>query len=155
MTDAFFQGKRRRAAAAVGAVAFGLVALSACDKPTPLATVTVGTTTVTTEAACFDESKTLDEAALQKCLADKSVKSIKVKQGDKIRVGVEPKIADESWFVVAGNQPRSNQTKQTYTSLNGDQLFYNQQMGTLDKSTVLSVVSKNGVWSVKLELDKD
>ena len=46
----------RRAAATIGAISLGLVALTACDKPTAQATVTVGTRTVTAEAA--DKSAT-------------------------------------------------------------------------------------------------
>ncbi|HBF81590.1 MAG TPA: DUF2771 domain-containing protein, partial [Streptomyces sp.] len=42
MTVAFFSGKGRRIGVALGAVSAGLLVLSACDKPTPLATVTVG-----------------------------------------------------------------------------------------------------------------
>ncbi|MCC3770409.1 DUF2771 domain-containing protein [Streptomyces sp. UNOC14_S4] len=159
MTVAFFQGRRRRGAAAVGAVAFGLLALSACDKPTPLATVTVGSTTVQTEAACFDEDKALDQAGLEKCLKEQpsdSAKTVKVKPGDKVHVGVDPKIADEGWFVVSSNQQQNNNTKLTYATLDGQRLFaVPSPMGgsTLSKDTVLSVISKNGVWSVKLQLD--
>ncbi|MGI5529773.1 DUF2771 family protein [Streptomyces syringium] len=155
MTAAFIRGKRRRAAAAVGAVTFGLVALSACDKPTPLATVTVGTNTVTTEAVCLDEGTKLDEAALTKCLASKAPKTIKVKPGDKVRIGVEPKIADEGWIVATGGQQKTAQTKQTYTSLDGQSLFVNRQAQRMEESIVLSVVTSDGVWNVKLELDSD
>ncbi|QLE73483.1 DUF2771 domain-containing protein [Streptomyces rectiverticillatus] len=154
MTAAIFRGKRRRAAAAVGAVAFGLVALSACEKPTPLATVTVGSTTVTTEAACFEEGKELDRGALDKCMADKSIKSVKVQPGDKVRVGVEPDMAEQGWIVVGNGQQQTNQLKQTYTSLDGEQLFVNRMAQRLEKSVVLSVITKDGVWNVKLELDK-
>ncbi|MCF3103985.1 DUF2771 domain-containing protein [Streptomyces klenkii] len=154
MTAAIFRGKRRRAAAAVGAVAFGLVALSACDKPTPLATVTVGSTTVTTEAACFDEGKKLDQGALNKCMADKSVKTVKVQPGDKVRVGVDPKMADKGWLVAINAQQQTNQLKQTYTSLNGEQLFVNRMEQRFEKDVILSVITEDGVWNVKLELDK-
>ncbi|MBT2387373.1 DUF2771 family protein [Streptomyces sp. ISL-11] len=155
MTAAFFRGKRRRAAAAAGAVTFGLLALSACDKPTPLATVTVGSTTVTAEAACYDEGKDLGEAALDKCVKEGSPKTIKVKPGDKVRVGVEPKIADSGWIVLtSGPQQRSNQSKQTYVSLDGQRLFVNQSGTQIEDSTVLTVLTKDGVWNVKLELDK-
>ncbi|GGX84481.1 DUF2771 domain-containing protein [Streptomyces hiroshimensis] len=153
MTAAIFRGKRRRAAAAVGAVAFGLVALSACEKPTPLATVTVGSTTVTTEAACYEEGQKLTESALAKCLADESVKTVKVQPGDKVRVGVDPKMADQNWFVVSNGQRQTSQLKQTYTSLDGEQLFVNRMAQRLDKTAMMSVITKDGVWSVKLELD--
>jgi len=43
----------RRAATTIGAIGLGLVALTACDKPTPMATVTVGTKSVTAET--FDK----------------------------------------------------------------------------------------------------
>ncbi|RLU86977.1 DUF2771 domain-containing protein [Streptomyces griseocarneus] len=160
MTVAFFQGRRRRGAAAVGAVAFGLLALSACDKPTPLATVTVGSTTVQTEASCFNEDKALDQAGLEKCLKEKpsdSAETIKVKPGEKVRVGVDPKIADEGWFVVSSGQQQNSSSKLTYASLDGERLFVTPSPmgggGSLAKDTVLSVISKNGVWSVKLQLD--
>ncbi|MCD9142959.1 DUF2771 domain-containing protein [Streptomyces albireticuli] len=158
MTAAFFRGKRRRAAAAAGAVTFGLLALSACDKPTPLATVTVGSTTVTTEAACYEEGKELGEKALEECTKDKTPKTIKVKHGDKVRVGVEPDIADKGWVALTsgpmGPVQRSNQLKQTYTTLNGDELFVNQQLRRVEDSTILTVLTKDGVWNFKLELDK-
>ncbi|MBB5119460.1 hypothetical protein AF335_28860 [Streptomyces eurocidicus] len=158
MTAAFFRGKRRRAAAAAGAVTFGLLALSACDKPTPLATVTVGSTTVTTEAACYEKGKELGDKALNECVKDKTPKTVKVKHGDKVRVGVEPDIADKGWVAVTsgamGPVQRTNQLKQTYTTLDGDELFVNQQMRRVEDSTILTILTKDGVWNFKLELDK-
>ena len=61
--------RRRRALAAAGAVSAGVLVLSACDKPTPLATVTVGTSSVHSEATCGGESgETVKTADLPKCL---------------------------------------------------------------------------------------
>ncbi|MFE0201307.1 DUF2771 domain-containing protein, partial [[Kitasatospora] papulosa] len=90
MTVAFLSGKRRRAAAALGAVSAGLLVLSACDKPTPLATVTVGTTSVHTEAACYNDGRAIKESQIQDCLNEKAEKSITVAPDDKIRFGVDP-----------------------------------------------------------------
>ncbi|MGW3730118.1 DUF2771 domain-containing protein, partial [Streptomyces sp. NPDC000851] len=38
--------RRRRAVAAAGAVSAGLLVLSACDKPSPMSTITVGSSSV-------------------------------------------------------------------------------------------------------------
>ena len=59
MTVPFFSGKSRRIGVALGAVSAGLLVLSACDKPTPLATVTVGDNSVHTEASCYNDGNAL------------------------------------------------------------------------------------------------
>ena len=60
----------RRAATTIGAISLGLVALTACDKPTPLATVTVGTRSVTAEAVdkCYAHGKKLPTTIFRACL---------------------------------------------------------------------------------------
>lgn len=153
MTAAFFRGRRQRAAAAVGAVTFGLVALSACDKPTPLATVTVGSTTVTSEAACYEDGERLDNKALGKCLAEGSPKTIKVKPGEKVRVGVDTKLADKGWMVLSNGASLTDRLKLSYTSLDNQNVFYDPRTRQAVPSTLLSVITSDGVWNFKLETD--
>jgi hypothetical protein len=150
----------RRRAAALGAVSLGLVALAACDKPTPLATVTVGQKTVTTEATknCYpDNNKTLSSAAFTACLNAAPEKSITVHAGDKVRIGVDPKISDKGWVVAAGVSQKTDLLKnETYWSLDGDSLFVDSQTGASAKSVVLNIVESDGgkaylgVWKFKL-----
>lgn len=94
MTAALFsRGKGRRAATAACAVSLGLVALSACDKPTPLATVTVGSETVTAEASdgCYGDGKDLSSAKFKACLSAKPDKTIKVTPGTRCGSGWTPR----------------------------------------------------------------
>ncbi|MGK5631078.1 hypothetical protein [Streptomyces sp. URMC 123] len=159
------RSKALRLAATLGAVSIGVVALSACEKPTPLATVTVGDTTVTTEEtkSCSGDGKKLDQAALQKCLSDepKNVKTISVKSGEKIRIGVEPEIAESGWVIVGGGDGMLNPSKDTYRSFDVDKFMTRRdEMGQPQarETALLSIVetqSEGGVkamWHVKLKL---
>ncbi|GCD35533.1 lipoprotein [Streptomyces chrestomyceticus JCM 4735] len=159
-------GTGRRAAAALGAVSLGLVTLSACEKPTPLATVTAGKDTVTAEAACYDDGKVLGDLAASdkkaqaeftKCLTTEPKKTLTVHPGEKLRLGVEPDVAEDGWIALSNNSPITNVSKQTYQVVaSADQLFVNQQTRSLADSTVVSVVATKGgkytgVWNVKLK----
>ena len=55
MTTLHSRSRRRRVVAAAGAVSAGLLVLSACDKPSPIATITVGTNSVNSEATCYND----------------------------------------------------------------------------------------------------
>src|ERR671920_405962 len=92
--------RRRRAVAAAGAVSAGLLVLSACDKPTPLATVTVGSSSVSEEATCGGADDTLKAADVSKCLKNTDVASISVDPDETVRFGVEPDIADKGWTIL-------------------------------------------------------
>src|SRR5437899_11117544 len=82
--------RRRRAVAAVGAVSVGLLALSACEEPTPLATITVGKNSVSSETDCYNDGKEVTTADLTQCLKSKDIKSIKVDPDETVRFGVDP-----------------------------------------------------------------
>ncbi|AEW94777.1 MULTISPECIES: hypothetical protein [Streptomycetaceae] len=150
----------RRSAAAVGAVAVGLLALSACSKPTPLATVTAGSSSVQSEAVCYNDGKPLSQNDLKSCLAKTPSETIKVKSTDKLHVGVDPAIADKGWALLTGSVQRTNVlTRQTYYSLpDAGALFTDNQTGQRSKSVELAVVEvapgggTTGLWKVKLEL---
>jgi hypothetical protein len=149
----------RRSAAAASAVALGLFALSACSKPTPLATVTVGKDTVNTEAACYGNGKPLTSEVLQSCLAKQPTHTVKVRQTDSIRIGVEPAMAKNGWLLVGNSMQKTTLIKDTYRTFPGQSLFFDQTTGQPSPSLVLNLVESAGdnsgalgVWKFKLEL---
>ncbi|MFJ8107434.1 DUF2771 domain-containing protein [Streptomyces sp. NPDC096132] len=159
--DAHSAVRRRRAVAAAGAVSAGLLVLSACDKPTPISTLTVGRTSVSSEATCGGEGETLNAAALTKCLADKDIKSIKVDPDETVRFGVDPDIADKRWTILMNGQPLTEDSDKTYRTIPGS-VFFNAQYGAQGDSTLVTIKAGDGkkdsqtatgLWSFKLEKD--
>ncbi|WP_328481221.1 DUF2771 domain-containing protein [Streptomyces sp. NBC_00377] len=153
--------RRRRVVAAAGAVCAGLLVLSACDKPTPLSTITVGRDSVSAEAACGGEGKTLQAAALTKCLADKDIKSITVDPDETVRFGVDPDVADKRWTILMNGQPLTEDSDKTYRTIPGS-VFFNAQYGAQGNSTLVSIKAGDGkkdsqavtgLWSFKLKKD--
>ena len=149
----------RRSAAAASAVALGLLALSACSKPTPLATVTVGKGSVNTEAACYNNGKPLTSDILQSCLAKAPTQTVKVRQTETIHLGVEPAIAKNGWLIVSNSTQKTNIIKDSYRSFSGQSLFLDQMTGQTSSSVVMNVVESAGdnggalgVWKFKMEL---
>ncbi|MFE7775918.1 DUF2771 domain-containing protein [Streptomyces sp. NPDC057445] len=158
MTVAFFTGKHRRAAAALGAVSAGLLVLSACDKPTPLATVTVGTNSVTTEAACYNDGEAIKESLIQGCLNKKSGKTIEVGVDDRVRFGVEPEVAENGWTLfIGGQQAEQEPYHKTYRSIPGS-AFFATQTGEATNTAQVSIVETKGkkltgIWHFTLKKD--
>jgi len=156
MTVAFFSGKGRRIGVALGAVSAGLLVLSACDKPTPLATVTVGDNSVTSEASCYNDGKPLKESEIQGCLNKKAEKTVKVAMDDKVRFGVDPEVADNGWTLfINGQQAEQEPYKKTYRSIPGS-AFFSSQTGETMKQTQISIVETDGkqltgVWHFQLK----
>ncbi|WP_369271804.1 DUF2771 domain-containing protein [Streptomyces sp. R11] len=148
--------RRRRALAAAGAVSAGLLVLSACDKPTPLATVTVGSSSVHSQATCGGEGKAVKTADLAGCLKDKGIESIKVDPDETVRFGVDPEIADEGWTILMNGQPLTDSSTKTYRTVPGS-VFFNAQYGASGDSTLVSIKEGEqdvtGLWSFKLEKD--
>ncbi|MFD7322010.1 DUF2771 domain-containing protein [Streptomyces sp. NPDC059875] len=158
MTVAFFTGSRRRAAVALGAVSAGLLVLSACDKPTPLATLTVGTDSVHSEAACYNDGDAIKESQIQQCLNKKAEKTITVSADDKIRFGVDPEIADNGWTIfLGGQQAEPEPYKKTYRTIPASAFFASQTGETTDKTQVTIVETDGkkltGIWHFELKKD--
>ncbi|MEU9114516.1 hypothetical protein AB0D04_22660 [Streptomyces sp. NPDC048483] len=143
-------GKGRRAAAAIGAVSLGLLTLSACEKPTALATVTVGSTTVTAEATpgCDGNGKVLSSKKLAACVTKKGGgTTIEVHPGEKVRIGVEPDVAKAGWFVVGGGPVMQAPSTDTYRTFDPEKLFQqaNPQTGqTTSLKNVTLMVAQVG-----------
>ncbi|WP_043265650.1 hypothetical protein [Streptomyces sp. CT34] len=138
------RGKGRRAAAALGAVSLGLLTLSACQQPTSLATVTVGSKTVKAEVTpgCDGNGKILDKQALQDCITKKGTQTITVHPGEKVGVGVDPKVAKAGWFVIGGQPIMRAPSTETYRTFDADDLFKQTnpqtgQTGYLDEVTLM------------------
>ncbi|MFJ7149468.1 DUF2771 domain-containing protein [Streptomyces sp. NPDC100445] len=147
--------RRRRAVAAAGAVSAGLLVLSACDKPTPVATITVGRSSVNAEALCYNDGKALDAKSLAKCAkkAD-DVESIKVGQDETVRIGVDPKVADAGWILLVNGRQFTDTSKETYRTIPSS-AFFSAQYGTQGNTNALSIrmggKANEGVWSFKLK----
>ncbi|WNI15996.1 hypothetical protein [Actinacidiphila sp. ITFR-21] len=138
----------RRAATAIGAISLGLIALTACDKPTAQATVTVGSKTVTAEASskCYAKGAKLPQQIFIACLQAKPTHHITVPVGDQVRIGVDPGIGDKGWLIVQDTTLATAELlkDKTYWSIDSAQLFNVQdpQSGQTQtrKSVTLNIV---------------
>ncbi|KND45654.1 MULTISPECIES: hypothetical protein [Streptomyces] len=147
--------RSRRAAATLGAVSAGLLVLSACDEPTPMATVTIGTESISAEAECY---RTLDAAQAKECAEEKPSKSIELPEGKALRIGVDPEVAKTGWALwINGEQATSDTFDKTYWSFENPGLFATQPGQPAQKSLTISIVEQNasgsaikGVWNFKL-----
>ncbi|MFH9605988.1 DUF2771 domain-containing protein [Streptomyces sp. NPDC017448] len=158
MTVAFFSGKGRRIGVALGAVSAGLLVLSACDKPTPLATVTVGSDSVNTEATCYNDGEAIKESLVQDCLNKKAEKSVTVAMDDKVRFGVDPEIAENGWTLfINGQQAEQEPYDKTYRTIPGSAFFASQTGKPAEKTTISIVETKGkkltGIWQFELKKD--
>ncbi|MFJ1655876.1 DUF2771 domain-containing protein [Streptomyces sp. NPDC088337] len=150
--------RSRRAAAALGAVSAGLLLLSACNKPTPLATITVGTNSVSSQTDCYNDGKEIGVLGLKKCLdpKSKSIEKIKVDPDETVRFGVDPSIADKGWTILMNGQPLTDSSNKTYRTIPGS-VFFNAQYGASGKSTLVSIKQGenkvSGLWSFLLTKD--
>lgn len=156
MTVAFFSGKGRRIGVALGAVSAGLLVLSACDKPTPLVTVTVGDNSVSTEASCYNDGKALKESEYKSCLNEKADKTVKAGMDDKVHFGVDPEVADHGWTLfINGQQAEQEPYKKTYRSIPGSAFFSSQNGETTNKTQISIVETKGkellGIWHFELK----
>ncbi|WP_031073194.1 hypothetical protein [Streptomyces sp. NRRL S-118] len=157
MTVAFNSGKARRAGVALGAVSAGLLVLSACgDKPTPLATVTVGSDSVNAEATCYNDGEAIKESEIKKCLDTKSGKTIEVSLDDKIHFGVDPEIAEHGWTLfIGGQQAEQEPYKKTYRTIPAS-AFLSSQTGEMSNTAQISIVETSGkkltgIWHFELK----
>ncbi|MGW3511960.1 DUF2771 domain-containing protein [Streptomyces sp. NPDC000994] len=154
MTTLHSAVRRRRAVAAAGAVSAGLLVLSACSKPTPLSTITVGSSSVSSEANCYNDGNAIKTADLAKCLMSKDIKTIKVDPDETVRFGVDPKIADTGWTILMNGQPLTDSSTKTYRTIPGS-VFFNAQYGASGNSTRVSIKEGEkdvrGLWSFTLK----
>ncbi|MEV0689670.1 DUF2771 domain-containing protein [Streptomyces sp. NPDC050388] len=146
--------RRRRAVVAAGAVSAGLLVLSACEKPTAMSTITVGSDSVSSEATCGGQGKALKAADLTSCLKDKDIKAISVDPDETVRFGVDPDLADKGWTILMNGQPLTDSSTKTYRTIPGS-VFFNAQYGAQGNSTLVSIKQgeneATGLWSFRLK----
>ncbi|GAA2048747.1 hypothetical protein GCM10009757_18960 [Streptomyces cheonanensis] len=108
-------------------MSLGLVVLSACEKPTPNAHFTLGSSTTSPEAAgdCYGHGETLGAEQAEQCLtAATDVPVFDYRTGDEFRIGVDPKVADSGWLLFVNDNPLEYQRfTSTYRTLSGDLLW--------------------------------
>ncbi|MFI8189657.1 DUF2771 domain-containing protein [Streptomyces sp. NPDC085946] len=154
--DGYRVVRRRRAVAVTGVVCAGLLVLSACDKPTPVSTITVGSDSVNAEATCGGEGEALKAADLTKCLKDTDIETVTVDPDETVRFGVDPDVADEGWTILMNGQPLTDSSTKTYRTIPGS-VFFNAQYGAQGNSTLVSIKEgeKNttALWNFKLKKD--
>ena len=126
--------------------------------------MTVGSSSVSTEAAdgCYGEDKPLSQEKVLACAQNKksAEESITVGDGDTVRIGTDPEMAESGWVLFINGQPALTEPiKKTYRSFPGDAFFSRQtpQGGTEQADTVvLSLVEYDGsdyhgVWNIELK----
>jgi hypothetical protein len=146
----------RRRATAVGAAVLSLAALSACgSKPTPMTSLGSGTAFASTEASCYNDGRQLKARQMSDCEGF-PVKTIKVKEGSKVRFGVDKDVAEEGWFISVGQQ-QTSRSERTYLTFDADALFRTQQGQALPEVDISIIESPDrngqsihGVWRYKL-----
>jgi len=123
-----------------------------------MATVTVGKTSKSAEAECYSDGKAIARAEATKCTQAKAEDTLRVPQGETLRIGVDPEIADEGWSLWINGQQVISPLKKTYYAFQGVDLFAEQQGQQAPKELNVSVVQQSGediqgVWNFKLEND--
>lgn len=123
-----------------------------------MATITVGNSSVSTEAECYKDGDEIGRAEVNKCTAEKASDTISVPQGETLRIGVDPEIADEGWALWINGQQATAPFKKTYYAFQGVDLFADQQGQAAPKTLNVSIVQQGkadsefkGVWNFKLE----
>lgn len=169
MTSMFSPGRVRRSLrtfCAVGTAGLAVVAVSGCEKPKPVATVTVGSTSVFNHDQCTNDGKKMGAKAFEKCAEDAKSKSISFSGSDVLRIGVEPDVAERGWEVLGTIQnPQTGQdqtakliqfTKKTYATTQGVDL------NLLPDKSELVIVERDkkqgepyGVWNFTLTKKDD
>lgn len=105
----------RRPILAASLAVLGVLALAACEKPGPGATVFSGSTSAHSEALCwsFDgdplSAETCAQDVVTEALDGADVGRIPVIPGDVIGISVEPVVADAGWYPVIGSQRLTQQ----------------------------------------------
>lgn len=103
MTSMFSPGRVRRSvrtACALSAAGLAVVAVSGCEKPAPVVTLTAGSTSVHSDKMCNNDGKALDDKGFQKCAENATFTSIDLSSQQTLRFGVDPEIAERGWEVI-------------------------------------------------------
>src|SRR5690606_11521625 len=97
---------------------------------TPVTTFTIGSDSVTSEAASYEDGETVltltkskrSQLEFQKCL-DKGGETLTATAGQRISLGVEPDMAETGWLAFADGQPLGSPTDKTYRTIPAEELL--------------------------------
>lgn len=125
---AFSPRRSTRVTLAVGAASLGLLALTACEKPSPNAHFTLGSETASPEAEsdCYGHGDLLSAERAERCLNDEAddAPSFSVRSGDTLRVGVDPEVAETGWLLFVNGQLYGGEPfTGTYRSFSAEELY--------------------------------
>jgi len=128
-----------------------LLALAACEKPTPSVTVSSGTTSVHREATTFCHEG--QSAATQDCAENlDEIGIVRVKAGDRVSIDVDGDLADSGWILVDTEaKARSDVQDETHFSYTPDfsrSPVINLEVRSLDE--VAEDADVTGVWRFQL-----
>jgi hypothetical protein len=126
------RGRRAvRTTVAAGTVSLGLLALSGCQKPSPSAHFTLGSSSASRETAegCHGHGEPLDVERVRECLdSDEDVPVFSTQAGDTFRVGVDPEVAESGWLLFYnGVLYDPNPFTTTYQTFDVDELRENER----------------------------
>lgn len=143
----------RRRAAALGLALTATAALAGCEKPTPLVTVSLGSSSAHSEATCYAGSGQLSEDQITACMA-KSGKSVSARAGDRLRIGVDPSIAEHNWVAILNSQPLleiNDRTFQTVVVPAGLQQGTSVELIVVESADKNSAAAIKGIWKFQLQ----
>lgn len=128
-----------------------LLALGACEKPTPGVTVSSGASAVHTEATTYCRDG--QSAAPRNCVENLDRLSVvRVKAGDRVGIDVAKTIADKGWILVdTGANARSDVQDEMHFSYTPDfssSPVINLEIRSLDR--VAEDAAITGVWTFQL-----
>lgn len=142
---------RARLIVALPALAAVTLGLTACDKPTPGASVFSGTTSTYRHAACWapEGSSLSADSCSADLIAPPESASIDVVPGQTIGISVDPAIADIGWYPVLGS------TRLTDTPITGTYWRFTPTQAQASAVSTLSVLAGNadgtrGIWTYRL-----
>jgi hypothetical protein len=140
---------------ALGAVCASLAVLCACQKPTPLVTVTSGRDSVHSQTACYDDGRRVPVSRLRTCLRGRHFTALKVDPDALVHFGVDPVIADRGWTILLNGRPLTDRSHNTYRTVPAG-VFFSRSLGATGRSTLASVLEGNGtrltgLWSFTLQ----
>ncbi|NUS73100.1 MAG: hypothetical protein HOQ05_06795 [Corynebacteriales bacterium] len=105
-----FSRRLRLSFAALGLVALG--ALTACDKPTPVAGIVAGGKYVNAEATiwCFGDDVYTGPGSC----SERQIKTprVKVRGGEQVSVEVPKEVADKGWYVAVATEPAGEEKEE-------------------------------------------
>lgn len=132
------------------------LALAACEKPGPGASVVSGTSSAWREAICWAhdgdalEPGTCAQDLIERATAGGTVAEIPVLPGDTVGISVDPVVAETGWYPVIGNQRLTTRpVTSTYYRFTYPDLQELPTDGTL-LQVVAGDAATRGIWVFKL-----